>query len=419
LKLLELRDVIDALVGATTYGDRVRTDHWSDVEDVRLGRQLDGIFARLRGLRASRGRWPGIWLAVERESFLEARERYPDDDPSELQAFLEEECPDAVRWYRVDASDDDRERLVTLYPAGVTWIQRHGEAPVTLPGRGGADAIEAARELLSWMAVRIDREIARLRRDPVEYQEILERDLPRSERFGWFRRKDLWELAPPEWVLPIRDELGEAEREQFAAIAATLASSRGMTDLTLDDYLRFCAMCYDGAGYTESSVLSPLERYRRHADGRHEGLLDIDPRSPRALADWLEHRTGGGHPWEIARGGNSTHISLYLHRAGDGTHLILEGSSLARAAETMRMSLALHSAGVSFRLRDHELHRRRVLGEDAVAIVPNPYLGAGGVPSSFPEELAVHDSCSHEILAECPRLEPRVRWLDLERLELA
>jgi hypothetical protein len=40
--------------------------------------------------------------------------------------------------------------------------------------------------------------------------------------------------------------------------------------------------------------------YERYADGRHEGLLDIDGDSAQAFADWIDgthpKRGCGGHP---------------------------------------------------------------------------------------------------------------------------
>ncbi len=58
--------------------------------------------------------------------------------------------------------------------------------------------------------------------------------------------------------------------------------------------------------------------YARYADGRHDGLLDINPASEQEFADWIDgthpERGMGGHPWEIKRGGNTTHIDLIVSR---------------------------------------------------------------------------------------------------------
>ena len=59
-----------------------------------------------------------------------------------------------------------------------------------------------------------------------------------------------------------------------------------------------------------------------YADGRDEGLTGqghglnagpgIDFDSPAAWNDWYFGTRGGGHPWEVVPGGNSTHVELYV-----------------------------------------------------------------------------------------------------------
>jgi hypothetical protein len=79
------------------------------------------------------------------------------------------------------------------------------------------------------------------------------------------------------------------------------------------------------------------------------------------------------------------------------------------------MALSLDAAGVPVTVRDVALHKRRVLGEDLIAIVPDPYLGAYPhvIRKLFPEDTEVFDHVSHDILDEHPALAEVVRWLPL------
>ena len=81
--------------------------------------------------------------------------------------------------------------------------------------------------------------------------------------------------------------------------------------------------------------LSGREMYSQYADGRHDGLLDIDPASEQEFADWIDgthpKRGGGGHPWEIKRGGNTTHIDLTVLRQSLYLGIIPSYASLHRA----------------------------------------------------------------------------------------
>lgn len=112
----------------------------------------------------------------------------------------------------------------------------------------------------------------------------------------------------------------------------------------------------------------------RHADGRDDGLKKIDPDSAEAFADWLENREKGGHPWEVCRGGNSTHVSLYvgLGRVAEGCyHLALAAKSYGRCVEAIKFYLALKHAGLPVIIYGAEFIKKRLLGLERVGIVPN------------------------------------------------
>ena len=51
---------------------------------------------------------------------------------------------------------------------------------------------------------------------------------------------------------------------------------------TAYDFFRFCAMGYAENGYAGCEK-SPKEQYYLHADGRDDGLGDIDPDDPEAF----------------------------------------------------------------------------------------------------------------------------------------
>jgi hypothetical protein len=153
-------------------------------------------------------------------------------------------------------------------------------------------------------------------------------------------------------VARLSNKKSKAEIDTFIAIASELRAAPALRGVTLRDFLNACAVAYEGAGYG-IKILNIVAQYRRMADGRDEGLLSIDLDSPTALRHWFESRPQGGHPWEIVRGGNTTHISLYLVPTEDERfRLRLAGSATTRGAEVAKMALALHHAKVSFELAD-------------------------------------------------------------------
>jgi hypothetical protein len=99
------------------------------------------------------------------------------------------------------------------------------------------------------------------------------------------------------------------------------AENTEVSSMTAADYFQYCRIAYIAGKRKDETVdesLSGREMYCRYADGRHEGILDIDPASKQEFADRIDgthpKRGAGGHPWEIKRGGNTTHIDLAVSR---------------------------------------------------------------------------------------------------------
>ena len=152
--------------------------------------------------------------------------------------------------------------------------------------------------------------------------------------------------------------------------------------MTAVDYFKYCRIAYMAWKHNDETVnatLSGREMYTLYADGRHEGLLEIDPDSEQEFADWIDgthpKRTVGGHPWEIKRGGNTTHIDLSVSRPSpyrkEGFKVELRAESTGRLAEMLRMFLAIHNAGFPISVAHPETVRKRLLAQDNIGIVPS------------------------------------------------
>lgn len=121
--------------------------------------------------------------------------------------------------------------------------------------------------------------------------------------------------------------------------------------------------------------------YERYADGRHEGLIDIKANSKQEFADWIDgkhpKKSRGGHPWEIKRGGNTTHINLSVSRPKflqkEKFKVCLTGAAVTRLKETICMFLAIVDAGLPITISDPEGIRKRLLGQDNIGIYPEQH----------------------------------------------
>lgn len=228
---------------------------------------------------------------------------------------------------------------------------------------------------LRWLGV--------VRKDWIAANKRVRIDYPLDRRYGIVPSALVRECLPDAYRLD--KELRKAGTRKFVGLVEQGWFMRRehteVDTLTAARFFEYCRIAYIAARCREDKVdaaLSGRDMYARYADGRHEGLLDIDPNSPEDFADWIDgkhpKRTGGGHPWEIKRGGNTTHIDLTAMRPFPGTKqgfkVELRGESIGRMVETIRMFLAIQAAGLPISIAHPEGVRKRLLAQDTIGIVP-------------------------------------------------
>jgi len=232
--------------------------------------------------------------------------------------------------------------------------------------------LEAA---LRWLGVVYKDWIAANKRVRAEY--------PLDRRYGIVPNALVRDCLPD--IYRLDKELGKADTRRFVELVEQgwfMPREHTEVDtLSASRFFEYCRIAYIAARRKEDKVdtsLSGRDMYARYADGRHEGLLDIAPDSPQEFADWLDgkhpKRSTGGHPWEIKRGGKTTHIDLSVMRpfpsAKQGYKIELRGESIGRMVETIRMFLAIQAAGLSISIANPEGVRKRLLAQDTIGLVP-------------------------------------------------
>ncbi len=211
----------------------------------------------------------------------------------------------------------------------------------------------------------------------------LTKKFPYKYRKGVLFQNVVWHQVND--IQKVGDQLGKIKLAEFLKIVES-QKFRGydigkVTNFTAAQYYEYCKIAYKSCGTIKAVSLNGLngkELYKRFADGRHEGLLEIDDNSPEEFAQWLEGKHpkyyGGGHPWEILRGGNTTHISMRVSkdRYSDKNQfeISLEGSAHNRLAEVIRIFLGLIKAKLPVKLDGLVDIRKRLLGQDLIGIVP-------------------------------------------------
>lgn len=314
-----------------------------------------------------------LWLCARRgtiDDFAKQYGTYEENlkdgtvkNQKEYEDYWKSEFPDEVEWYRFVAVEhtDIKYRCVFLSNKQVLEMDKRLESGYT----------HDISEFTEWLVDAVKLTIEAVRNGT--YNESVARLLPYKHRTGVITRAGLWKLYPEEKE-SFFEALTQEDVDEFLATGTEDCTGLPeLKEMTANDFYRFCALGYAANNY-DGQAFAPKAQYYRHADGRDDGLKKIDPDSAEAFADWLENREKGGHPWEVCRGGNSTHVSLYvgLGRVAEGCyHLALAAKSYGRCVEAIKFYLALKHAGLPVIIYGAEFIKKRLLGLERVGIVPN------------------------------------------------
>ena len=353
-------------------------------------------------------RTKSIWLRLPRgdiscfDPFEDLKEIGEVETYEEYEALWKEEYPDDAAWYRISVTEDTNRdgslRFRGLSLGGRTVISGLVDMDDGLPGYMEEAAIQICSSILPAV-----KETVQLVRDG-RYDAMVEDGLPYRFRTGVIKRSDMWE-ADPERMDWDRDGISQGMIDTFQGLLGSHGNGHRdigrIKDFTASHFFRACAIGYKACGL-DVEGMEPSALYLRYADGRDEGLTGtgsglnegpgIDYDDPKAWHDWYYGRRSGGHPWEVLRGGNSTHVDLMpcgdehelraLYRIGmmskaelerqcgqAGYYLTLQGKY--RTFEIVAFYIALSEAGFPVALSDAEEILDRLTGNGYVGIVPH------------------------------------------------
>lgn len=259
----------------------------------------------------------------------------------------------------------------------------------------------------------------------------IQEEYPLNYKYGTVSNCLIRESLPH--IYRLDKELGKVRSRKLIRLIKdgffTRSENTVSASMTAAKYFEYCKIAYIAGQRRNDKVkksLSGKEMYRLYADGRHEGLLNIGSNSKQEFADWIEgkhpKKSGRGHPWEIKRGGNTTHIDLSVRRPSlyqkDGFVVELRGESIGRMVETMKMLLAIYDASLPITIANPESVRQRLLCQDNVGIVPK-YSSLHRANQHFESSEDVFDVMYYDDLGRYKRrILPFIRWEVLPILKL-
>jgi hypothetical protein len=390
------------------------------VKDKTCARALDQIINDIQEIKIQgEDERRSLWLYAERGSINDfgSYEEYLEEDivrdQKEFIELWEYYYPDEKKWYN----------LTFIFYDGDCYIFIDSELTFHLSQKEKLkDQDNTDIELVEWLRSKITNILSRLKTDQSGYNKYLDKNLPYKRRKGRILRQRLWEIFPEE------EEMFKKEFFRESLDVLEIIADRSMKrklvppikEMSAGGFFRFCEIGYDANNYFKGrkKKLTPKEKYIAMADGRHCGLTELDENSVDAFKEWYFNKSNcGGHPWEICRGGNSTHISLYVFDAEGGWKLRLAGSSRGRVVETIKMALALYEKKAPFILDEAEEILRMIKGIDHIGIVPETLIPVY-CHSLFPDKDRINYfmNLGYEKTEEIIK---RAEWYPLEEIRLA
>lgn len=424
-----------------------------------LSEAMDPLFQTLNDLAPVKknDEVKAIWINVPRGT-IEDFGSYEDmlewgevENREEYERYWMEEYPEPVKWYELVIAEGfgkDGSRQFRFVQVGNRTIinacfDREGDEKAWSIFRE-----EPAINLCKLLVKPAEASMQKLREGT--YNGLIRARLPYQFRTGVIPRSVLWERKP-EWKEYDLDGLSEDIIGSFRDLLNEGINDKEkigrMKSMTANDFFNACAIGYAACGY-EGTDLPPVKQYCRHADGRDEGLTGlgygmndvpgIDFDDPDAWDEWFFRRNRGGHPWEVCRGGNSTHVDLYVqHDRGyldylfrsrqiseseyhkkinaAGYYFVVAGKY--RATEAVKFYTALSAAGLPVILDDADEIRARYDGSGYIGIVPRscPTRYCEGL---FPEKYGRIIDFIHVYEEEMAHFGDAVEWLPEEEAKL-
>lgn len=361
------------------------------------------------------------WLEVERGpvdafgSFEEYKEDGEVETIEEFDLLWKDFYPEETKWYEFGTSKYRSERF--FFFDDKLFATVNVEQP---PSDIKFYYSEGLKMFIDWLHDRIASEINKLRENPQEYNDNIKTNLSWAKRYGRIRRMEFWNILGEE---AIRTDLnlGEEKIQILREIVGEMegSSGGGLDKMTANEFFRICEICYDANDYfkDQKTPLTPPEKYLAMSDGRDAGLRNIPGNSQEEFYKWYHgEEKVGAHPWEICRGGNSTHISLFVSETGNHWKISLEGSSIGRVEETVRMAVALHEKKVPFELYNAEEILNMITGNDFIGIVPDNVFPRY-CHNLFPREDRIIDFMNLKFFDEfIPAIIDKTYWYPLEEI---
>lgn len=200
------------------------------------------------------------------------------------------------------------------------------------------------------------------------YHDWVVKELPIGYRKGVVKRSDLWKSGY--WTRE-RDLDGTTEDdiEKFTRLVENGIEKKPknrLPSMTLNYYLEMCSLCFRIIG-KDIGDMTLEEQYKRFADGRDDGMLEINPEDSEAFRTFCKN-SQSGHVWEIIPGHGFSRMHLYPENDEDGWYFVLNGCF--ERTNFIHIALEFSAKGIPLEVYEAKKVAVALKGEDYIGIVP-------------------------------------------------
>lgn len=306
-----------------------------------------------------------LYFSIDKGTFDEYIVAYEDDediDLKEYEQYFEEEYPDDVYWYKLVTTKYESYRTISINYKNIICADLNLES-TTFENR-------TMQELLDFLIFKVKEIIKMLENNT--YNDYIINNLSYKNRFGVIKKSDYWNLFS-EIKENIFKNITEEEIDYFINNASDNTNER-IKDMTSGKYFEAVRLSYQYNNY-DLGNLSDKELYLKYADGRDEGLSELDLNNSEEFNNWYNDRERhGGHPWEIIRGHSFARVNLYVGHDDNGYYFYLDGTRISRNIEIAKIFVALFKNNIPIKIGNVDIIKDSLLGNNYIGIVPHDLL---------------------------------------------
>jgi hypothetical protein len=172
--------------------------------------------------------------------------------------------------------------------------------------------------------------------------EILQKTIPYDLRTGKVKGKYI-----------MKKTMAKAEKENILLSYEKHSKKQlRVSQISLNEYLKVASLCYRAAYGEKAKNISPIEMYKKWADGRDGRMLSIkDWDSREEFTGWKKSGIWvGSHPFEIVFSGHNHGVHLYSPYE-ERPYYLLQVTNYAYARDFIKMASSLIKNEVPFEAR--------------------------------------------------------------------